>query len=55
LRRQQAEVIQSNENANVRSFGQGEAWGRKYKRLNLGGRQLYSRSSDWTTVVAGAT
>jgi hypothetical protein len=25
LRRQQAEVIQSNENANVRSFGQGEA------------------------------
>jgi hypothetical protein len=27
---------------------------RKYKRLKLGGGQVYNRSSDWTTVVAEA-
>jgi hypothetical protein len=26
-----------------------------YKRLKLGGGQIYDRSSDWTAVVAGAT
>jgi hypothetical protein len=36
LSRQQAEVIQNHENANVRNIGQGEARHRKYKRgLNL--------------------
>jgi hypothetical protein len=37
LSRQQAEVIQNYENANVRNIGQGEARHRKYKRLKLGG------------------
>jgi hypothetical protein len=36
LSRQQAEVIQNHENANVRNIGQGEARHRKYKRLKLG-------------------
>jgi hypothetical protein len=46
LSRQQAEVIQSHENANVRNIGQGEARHRKFKRLKLGGGQAYDRSSD---------
>jgi hypothetical protein len=46
LSRQQAEVIQNHENANVRNTGQGEAQHRKYKRLKLGGGQAYDRSSD---------
>jgi hypothetical protein len=46
LSRQQAEVIQNHENANVRNIGQGEARHRKYKRLKLGGGQAYDRSSD---------
>jgi hypothetical protein len=46
LSRQQAEVIQSHEHANVRNIGQGEARHRKYKRLKLGGGQAYDRSSD---------
>jgi hypothetical protein len=33
--RQQAEVIQNQENENVRYIGQGEARHRKYKRLKL--------------------
>jgi hypothetical protein len=37
LSRQQAEVIQNHETANVRNIGQGEARHRKYKRLKLGG------------------
>jgi hypothetical protein len=45
-RRQQAEVIQNHENANVRNIGQGEPPHRKYKRLKLGGGQAYDRSSD---------
>jgi hypothetical protein len=44
--RQQAELIQNHENANVRNIGQGEAWHRKYKRLKLGGGQAYNHSSD---------
>jgi hypothetical protein len=44
--RQQAEVIQNHDNENVRTIGQGEARHRKYRRLNLGGRQTYERSSD---------
>jgi hypothetical protein len=43
---QQAEVIQNNENANVRDIGQSEPRHRKYKRLKLGGIQAYDRSSD---------
>jgi hypothetical protein len=54
VRRQQAEVIQNHENANVRNIGQGEPRHRKYKRLKLGGGQAYDRSSDQTAVVAGA-
>jgi hypothetical protein len=46
LSRQQAEVIQNHENANVRNIGQGEARHRKYKRLELGGGQAYDRSND---------
>jgi hypothetical protein len=46
LSRQQAEVIQNQENANVRNIGQGEARHRKFKRLKLGGGQAYDRSSD---------
>jgi hypothetical protein len=43
--RQQAEVIQNHENANVRNIGQGEPQHRKYKRLKLGGGQARDRSS----------
>jgi hypothetical protein len=43
--RQQAEVIQNNENENVHYIGQGEARHRKYKRLKLGGGDVYDRSS----------
>jgi hypothetical protein len=46
LSRQQAEVIQNYENANVRNIGQGEARHRKYKRLKLGDGQAYDRSND---------
>jgi hypothetical protein len=46
LCRQQAEVIQNHENANVCNIGQGEARHRKYKRLKLGGGQTYDCSSD---------
>jgi hypothetical protein len=45
LCRQQAEVIQNHENANVHNMGQGKAQHRKYKRLKLGGGQAYNRSS----------
>jgi hypothetical protein len=53
--RQQAEVIQTCENANIRNIGQGEPQHKKYKRLKLGGGQAYDRSRDLTAVVAGAT
>jgi hypothetical protein len=43
--RQQAEVIQNHENANVHNIGH-EPWHRKYKRHELGGGQTYDRSSD---------
>jgi hypothetical protein len=46
LCRQQAEIIQNHDNENVRNIGQGEARHRKYKRLKLGGGQVYVRSSD---------
>jgi hypothetical protein len=44
LCRQQTEVIQNHENANVRNIGQGEAQHRKYKRPKQGGGQEYDRS-----------
>jgi hypothetical protein len=46
LCRQQAEVMQNQENENVRNIGQGEPRHRKYKELKLGGGQAYDRSSD---------
>jgi hypothetical protein len=46
LFRQQADVIQNHENKHVRSIGQGEARRRKYKRLKLGVRPAYDRSSN---------
>jgi hypothetical protein len=46
LCRQQAEVIQNDDNEKVRNIGQGEARRRKYKRLKLGDGQAYDRSSD---------
>jgi hypothetical protein len=45
LCRQQAEVIQNHENANVRNIGQGEALHRIYNWLKLSGGQAYYRSS----------
>jgi hypothetical protein len=46
LCRQQAEVIQNNENGYDHSIGQSEAWHKKYKRLKLVGGQAYERSND---------
>jgi hypothetical protein len=46
LCRQQAEVIQNDENANICNTGQGEPRHRKYKRLKLGDIQTYNSSSD---------
>jgi hypothetical protein len=46
LCRQQAEVIQNHENEHVRGIGQGEARHRKYKRLEFGDGQAYTRSSN---------
>jgi hypothetical protein len=45
LYRQQAEVVQNHENANVRNIGQGEPLHTKYKRLKLGGGQAYDHSN----------
>jgi hypothetical protein len=45
LCRQQAEVIQKHENANVRNIGQGQAQHKEHKRIKLGGGQAYDRSS----------
>jgi methionine synthase II (cobalamin-independent) len=45
LFKQQAEVIQNHENANVRNIGQCEAQYRKHKRLKFGSGQAYDRSS----------
>jgi hypothetical protein len=45
LCRQQAKVIQNNDNENVRSIGQGETHHRKNKRLKLGSGQAYDRAS----------
>jgi hypothetical protein len=45
LCKQQAEVIQNHENANVRKIGQGEARHRKYKKLRFDGGQVYDRLS----------
>jgi hypothetical protein len=47
LCRQQAEVIQNHENANVWNIEQGKA----HKRLKLGGGQAYDRSSGLTAIV----
>jgi hypothetical protein len=44
--RQQAEVIQNHENENFRYIGQGKARHRKYKKLKLGGDQVYDCSSN---------
>jgi hypothetical protein len=44
--RQQAKVIQNNENANVCNIGQDETRHGKYKRLKLGGGQAYDPSSE---------
>jgi hypothetical protein len=52
LCRQQAEVIQNDENERVRSIGQVEDRHRKCKRVKLGGGQAYDRSSDYPAVAA---
>jgi hypothetical protein len=46
LCRQQAEVIQNHENANVRNIGQGEPRHRIFKRLKFVGGQAYDRLSE---------
>jgi hypothetical protein len=46
LCRTQADVILNHANPNVCGTGQGEARHRKYKRLKLGGGQVYGRSTD---------
>jgi hypothetical protein len=38
------EIIQNQDNENVRNIGQGEARHRKYKRLKLGGGHVYDHS-----------
>jgi hypothetical protein len=43
--RQQAKIIQTHENENVRYIGQGEAQHKKYKRLKFGDGHVYDRSS----------
>jgi hypothetical protein len=45
LCRRQAEIVHKHENDNVRNNGQGETPPRKHKRLKLGGRHLFDRSS----------
>jgi hypothetical protein len=52
LSRQQSEVIQNHENANVRNIGRGEDRQRKYKRLKLDSGHVYDRSSDYAAAVA---
>jgi hypothetical protein len=44
LYKKQAKIIQNHGNANVRNIGQGEPRHRKYKRLKLGGGEVYHRS-----------
>jgi hypothetical protein len=44
LCRQQAEVIQNHENANVRNIGQGDAQHSKHMSIKLGGGQAHDRS-----------
>jgi hypothetical protein len=51
LCRQQAEVIQNHENANVHNIGQGEPRHRKYKGRKLGSGQAYDRSSEAFSAV----
>jgi hypothetical protein len=51
LCRQQTEVIQNHENANVGDVGKGEAQHRKYKMLKLGSGQVRNCSSDWAAVI----
>jgi hypothetical protein len=46
LCRQQTEVTQNHENEHVGGVGQSEARYRKYKRLKLGGGQVYDSSND---------
>jgi hypothetical protein len=46
LCKQQAKVIEHQENIHVHNIGQVEARRRKYKRLKLGGCQIYDRLSD---------
>jgi hypothetical protein len=46
LCRQQAQVVQKHENAYVSNMGQGKTRRRKYKRLKLGGGQVYDHSSE---------
>jgi hypothetical protein len=45
LCRKQAKIIQNHGNVNVQNIGQGEPGHRKFKRLKLGGGQVYDRSS----------
>jgi hypothetical protein len=45
LCRQETEVIQNRDDANVGNIGQGEARHRKYKRLKLGGGHVYYLSN----------
>jgi hypothetical protein len=46
LCKQQAKVIEHHENIHVRNIGQGEARHRIYKRLKLGGGQVYDHLSE---------
>jgi hypothetical protein len=44
IRRELAEVVQDDDNVNVRNIDRSEAQHRKHKRLRLGGGQTYDRS-----------
>jgi hypothetical protein len=42
-------------NEHILGIGRGEARRRKYKRLKLGGAQVYDSSGDYAAVVASDT
>jgi len=47
LCRERATAIRNHENVNIRTIGRGEARGRKYKRLKLGGCQVSCLDSGY--------
>jgi hypothetical protein len=46
LYKQQAQIFRNNENSYFRNIGQGDALGRKYRRIKLGSEQAHGRESN---------